>query len=48
MVKRIVQQTLEACAVEGDMEGKAKLNLDVIGDITAKIVGQTNTDAEKK
>ena len=29
VVKAIVQQTLEECAVEGDMEGKAKLNLDV-------------------
>ena len=48
VVKRIVQQTLEECAVEGDMEGKAKLNLDVIGDVTAKIVCKTNTDAEKK
>ena len=25
VVKRIVQQTLEECTVEGDMEGKAKL-----------------------
>ena len=29
VVKRIVQQTLEECADEGDMEGKAKLNLDL-------------------
>ena len=48
VVKRIVQQTLEECAVEGDMEGKAKLNLDVTGDVTAKIVCQTNIHAEKK
>tara|TARA_B100001093_G_scaffold323630_1_gene308802 strand:+ start:538 stop:684 length:147 start_codon:yes stop_codon:yes gene_type:complete len=48
VVKRIVQQTLEECAVEGDMEGKAKLNPGVIGDVTAKIVCQTNTDAERK
>ena len=34
VVKRIVQQTLEECAVEGDMEGRAKLNLDVTGDVT--------------
>ena len=45
VVKAIVQQTLEECAVEGDMEGKAKLNLDVIGDVTARIVCQTNNDA---
>lgn len=48
VVKRIVQETLQECVVEGDMEGKAKLNLDVTGDVTAKIVCQTNTDAEKK
>ena len=48
VVKAIVQQTLEECAVEGDMEGKAKLNLQVTGDVTAKIVCQTSTDAEKK
>ena len=46
VVKRIVQQTLEECAVEGDMEGKAKLNLDVTGDVTAKIVCETNDDSE--
>ena len=27
VVKAIVQQTLQECAVKGDMEGKAKLNL---------------------
>ena len=46
VVKAIVQQTLEECAVEGDMEGKAKLNLEVTGDVTAKIVCKTNSDAE--
>ena len=44
VVKAIVQQTLEECAVEGDMEGKAKLNLQVTGDVTAKIVCRTNGD----
>ena len=48
VVKRIVQQTLEECTVEGDMEGKAKLNLDVTGDVTAKIVCKTDNDTEKK
>ncbi len=48
VVKAIVQQTLEECAVEGDMEGKAKLNLDVTGDVTAKIVCKTDNDTEKK
>ena len=48
VVKRIVQQTLEECAVEGDMEGKAKLNLDVTGDVTAKIVCNVNEGTEKE
>ena len=48
VVKRIVQQTLEGCAVEGDMEGNAGLNLDLTGDVTTKIVCQTNNDAEEK
>ena len=48
VVKAIVQETLEECAVEGDMEGKAKLNLEVTGDVTARIVCKTNGDAEKE
>ena len=48
VVKRIVQQTLEECAVEGDMEGKAKLNLDVTGDVTAKIVCKTNNNTPEE
>jgi hypothetical protein len=48
VVKAIVQQTLEECAVEGDMEGKAKLNLDVTGDVTAKIVCYPNEGTEKE
>ena len=48
VVKAIVQQTLEECAVEGDMEGKAKFNLEVTGDVTAKIVCKTNGDAEEE
>ena len=48
VVKAIVQETLEECAVEGDIEGKAKLNLEVTGDVTARIVCKTNGDAEKE
>lgn len=48
VVKAIVQQTLEECAVEGDMEGKAKLNLEVTGDVTAKIVCKTNDNSESE
>ena len=29
------------------MEGKAKLNLDVTGDVTAKIVCETNNNAQE-
>ena len=47
VVKAIVQQTLEDCAVEGDMEGRAKLNLEVTGDVTAKIVCKTNNNAQE-
>lgn len=48
VVKAIVQQALEECVVEGDMEGKAKLNLEVTGDVTAKIVCKTNGGAEEE
>ena len=48
VVKAIVQQTLEECAVEGDMEGKAKLNLDVTGDVMAEIVCNVNEGTEKE
>ena len=48
VVKAIVQQTLEECAVEGDMEGRAKLNLEVTGDVTAKIVCNINEGSEKE
>ena len=48
VVKAIVLQTLEECTVEGDMEGKAKLNLDVIGDVSARIVCNTNDATEEE
>ena len=48
VVRAIIQQTLEECAVEGDMEGKAKLNLQVTGDVTAKIVCRNNGDVEEE
>ena len=47
VVRAIIQQTLEECAVEGDMEGRAKLNLEVTGDVTAKIVCKTNNNAQE-
>ena len=48
VIRAIVQQTLEECAVEGNMKGKAKLNLDVTGDVTAKIVCNNNEDTEEE
>ena len=48
VVKAIVRQTMEECAVEGNMEGKAKLNLDVTGDVTAKIVCKTNNNTQEE
>ena len=48
VVKAIVQQTLEECAVEGDMKGKAKLNLDVTGDVKAQIFCNINDDTEEE
>ena len=47
VVTAIVQQTLEECAVQGDMEGKAKLNLDVTGDVTARIICKAKKETEQ-
>jgi len=41
VVKTIVQQVLESCSVEGDMEGKTKLNFRVVGEVTGKMVCET-------
>ena len=41
VVTTIVQQVLENCSVEGDMEGKAKLNFKVVGEVTGKMVCET-------
>ena len=48
LVKTIVQQTLQECSVEGDMEGKAKLNLDVTGEVTASIVCKNDADVDEE
>ena len=40
VVKAIVLQTMKDFLVDGDMEGRVKLNLDVVGRVTAKIVCQ--------
>lgn len=38
VVKTIVQDTLQACEVQGAMEGRAKMNLAVVGEVNAKLV----------
>jgi len=38
VVKAIVQDTLQACEVRGGMEGRAKMNLAVVGEVNAKLV----------
>ena len=47
VVTTIVQQVLENCSVEGDMEGKAKLNFNVVGEVTAKMVCEDEQLQEK-
>ena len=38
VVKSIVQDTLQACEVQGGMQGRAKMNLAVVGEVNAKLV----------
>jgi hypothetical protein len=38
VVKNIVQDTLQACEVQGGMQGRAKMNLVVVGEVNAKLV----------
>lgn len=38
VVKNIVRDTLQACEVQGGMEGRAKMNLAVVGEVQAKLV----------
>ena len=38
VVKSIVQDTLQACEVRGGMQGRAKMNLAVVGEVNAKLV----------
>jgi len=41
VVKSIVQDTLQAWEVQGGMEGRAKMNLAVVGEVKAKLVCET-------
>ena len=38
IVREIVQESLEKCLVSGSMEGRAKVNLAVVGSAEAKMV----------
>jgi len=38
VVRTIVQETLEKCLVTGEMNGRAKINLQVEGEVVARIV----------
>ena len=38
VVKNIVQDTLQACEVQGGMQGRAKMNLAVVGEVNARLV----------
>ena len=38
IVREIIQESLEKCLVSGSMEGRAKVNLAVVGSVEAKMV----------
>ena len=38
IVREIVQDSLEKCLVSGSMEGRAKVNLAVVGSVEAKMI----------
>lgn len=42
VVRTIVQETLEDCSVTGEMNGRAKVNLQVEGEVVARIVCEFN------
>ncbi len=44
VVRASVLQTLADCSVEGQMEGRAKINFDVAGQVTAKFMCDVETD----
>ena len=37
IVRMVVQETLEYCMVTGEMQGRARLNLDVEGEVIARL-----------
>lgn len=44
VVRATVLQTLADCSVEGKMQGKAKINFDVAGQVTAQFMCDVGTD----
>ena len=44
VVRGTVLQTLADCSVEGKMQGKAKINFDVAGQVTAHFMCDVGTD----
>ena len=44
VVRGTVLQTLADCSVEGKMQGKAKINFDVAGQVTAQFMCDVGTD----
>ena len=48
VVRTIVQETLENCSVTGEMNGRAKINLEVEGEVIARIVCEFEAEDEAK
>ena len=44
IVRQIVEESIEQCIVTGTMEGRAKLNLDVQGEVVAKMSCEFKND----
>ena len=48
IVRQIVQETIEKCIVIGDMEGRAKINLAVEGEVVAQMVCKFEEEEQQK
>lgn len=47
IVRQIVEESIEQCIVTGTMEGRAKLNLDVQGEVVAKMSCEFKNDTNE-
>tara|TARA_B100000989_G_C19389200_1_gene404955 strand:+ start:333 stop:584 length:252 start_codon:yes stop_codon:yes gene_type:complete len=47
IVRQIVEESIEQCIVSGTMEGRAKLNLDVQGEVVAKMSCEFKNDTNE-